>query len=63
MANAGANTNGGQFFITHNATDWLDGKHGVFGKLVEGDDVLGAIRITENGEKPSQLVSVEIRES
>ena len=63
MANAGPNTNGGQFFITHTATDWLDGKHGVFGKLVEGDDVLTAIRITDKGEAPSQLHSVEIRES
>ena len=63
MANRGPNTNGGQFFITHTATDWLNGKHGVFGKLVEGDDVLTAIRITDNGEKPSKLNSVEIRES
>ena len=57
MANAGPNTNGSQFFITHVTTDWLNGKHAVFGRVTEGQQVVDSIR---QGDK---ITKVTIRES
>ena len=56
MANAGPNTNGSQFFITHVATNWLDGKHTVFGTVTQGQEVVDTI---QQGDK---LVAVTITE-
>ena len=56
MANAGPSTNGSQFFITHNATPWLDGKHTVFGKVFQGQGVVNAIRQGDRIEKVTVVV-------
>jgi peptidyl-prolyl cis-trans isomerase B (cyclophilin B) len=56
MANAGPGTNGSQFFITHIETDWLNGKHTVFGQVTSGQDVVDQVR------QGDQIKSIKITE-
>ena len=61
MANAGPNTNGCQFFVTVAATDWLSGKHTIFGEVTEGYDMVETISRTPTGpqDRPSPDIVLE----
>jgi peptidylprolyl isomerase len=60
MANAGANTNGSQFFICTVKTSWLDGRHVVFGRVISGMDIIKAVEaVGSGGGTPSEQVVVK----
>ena len=60
MANAGPNTNGSQFFITLAATPWLDGKHAIFGRVVEGQKAVEQIAAAERNAQDRPLTDIKM---
>jgi peptidyl-prolyl cis-trans isomerase A (cyclophilin A) len=60
MANSGPDTNGSQFFITEVATPWLDGKHTIFGKVVEGIEVVQAIMRSDRDQRDRPLDDIVV---
>jgi cyclophilin family peptidyl-prolyl cis-trans isomerase len=66
MANAGPNTNGSQFFVTYEATPWLDGQHSVFGRVLQGMDVLQSLAPRDpqqaQGSEGDKILTIIIQE-
>ncbi len=60
MANSGRNTNGSQFFITTKPTPWLNGRHTIFGEVVDGFDVMNMIENTKVGERDKPVEEIKI---